>query len=47
MVRQEEQNDVLRNFSGRLENLDIEYMLTGSMALVHYAMPGKYHTQRL
>jgi hypothetical protein len=39
MIRQEEQNDVLRDFSGRLEKLDIEYMLTGSMALAQYAMP--------
>jgi len=35
----EEQNDVLRDVSGRLERLGIAYMLTGSMALVCYAMP--------
>lgn len=39
MTRQDEQNDVLKDFSERLEKLGIEYMLTGSMALVHYAMP--------
>jgi hypothetical protein len=39
MTRQEEQNDVLKDFAGRLEKLSIDYMLTGSMALVHYAMP--------
>lgn len=39
MIKQEEQNDVLRDFSERLEKLGIEYMLTGSMALVHYAIP--------
>lgn len=39
MTRQEEQNDVLKDFSERLERLGIEYMLTGSMALVHYAVP--------
>lgn len=38
-IRQEEQNDVLGDFTGRLEKLGIEYMLTGSMALVHYAIP--------
>jgi hypothetical protein len=35
----EEQNNVLKDYSERLEKLGIEYMLTGSMALVHYAMP--------
>lgn len=35
----EEQNNVLRDYAGRLEKLGINYMLTGSMALVHYAMP--------
>lgn len=35
----EEQNDVLQDFAERLEKLEINYMLTGSMALVHYAMP--------
>lgn len=34
-----EQNNVLKDCSERLEKLGIEYMLTGSMALVHYAMP--------
>ena len=35
----EEQNEVLRDYAERLEKLGINYMLTGSMALVHYAMP--------
>jgi hypothetical protein len=35
----EEQNDVLKDCSERLEKLGIPYMLTGSMALVHYAIP--------
>ena len=39
MIRQQEQNDVLKDFSSRLEKLGVEYMLTGSMALVHYAVP--------
>lgn len=39
MIRQQEQNDVLKDFTERLERLAIEYMLTGSMALVHYAVP--------
>ena len=39
MIRPEEQNDVLRDCTERLERLDIDYMLTGSMALVHYAIP--------
>lgn len=39
MTRQEEQNDILNDFARRLEKLGIEYMLTGSMALAHYAMP--------
>ncbi len=34
-----DQIDVLGNFSRRLDKIGIEYMLTGSMALVHYAMP--------
>lgn len=34
-----EQNNVLRDFAERLDKLGIAYMLTGSMALVHYAMP--------
>lgn len=39
MMKQEEQNDVLRDCAAKLERLGIAYMLTGSMALVHYAMP--------
>ncbi len=35
----EEQNDVLQDCAERFEKLGIDYMLTGSMALVHYAMP--------
>jgi hypothetical protein len=35
----EEQNNVLKDCSERLEKLGIDYMLTGSMALVHYAIP--------
>lgn len=35
----EEQNSVLKDCAERLEKLGINYMLTGSMALVHYAMP--------
>jgi hypothetical protein len=39
MTRQEEQNDVLRDCAEKLERLGIAFMLTGSMALVHYAIP--------
>ena len=39
MTRQEEQNDVLRDCAEKLERLNIAYMLTGSMALAHYAIP--------
>ena len=39
MIRQEEQNDVLCDCAERLERLGIAYMLTGSMALAHYAIP--------
>ncbi len=39
MIRQEEQNDVLKDCAERLERIGVEYMLTGSMALVHYAIP--------
>jgi hypothetical protein len=39
MTKQDEQNDVLRDCAGKLERLDIAYMLTGSMALAHYAIP--------
>jgi len=39
VTRQDEQNDVLKDCAGRLERLGLEYMLTGSMALVHYAIP--------
>lgn len=34
-----EQMEVLQDFTKRLEQLNIAYMLTGSMAMVHYAMP--------
>jgi hypothetical protein len=39
MTEQGEQNDVLKDCVERLERLGIEYMLTGSMALAHYAIP--------
>lgn len=39
MIPHDDQNAVLKDFSSRLETIGIEYMLTGSMALVHYAMP--------
>lgn len=39
IVEPASQNDVLRDFTERLERLGIENMLTGSMALVHYAVP--------
>lgn len=39
MFSQTEQNDVLGDFTSRLDKIGVEYMLTGSMALVHYAMP--------
>ncbi|MEP6903157.1 MAG: nucleotidyl transferase AbiEii/AbiGii toxin family protein [Actinomycetota bacterium] len=39
MIEQQEQNDVLGDFTKRLDKIGIEYMLVGSMALVHYAMP--------
>ena len=39
MIQPEEQNSVLGNFTKRLDKLGIEYMLVGSMALVHYAIP--------
>jgi hypothetical protein len=38
-ITQEEQNNVLKDCSERLDTLGIPYMLTGSMALIHYAMP--------
>lgn len=38
-IKQSEQNDVLGDFTTRLDKIGIEYMLVGSMALVHYAMP--------
>lgn len=38
-TRQTEQNDVLGDFTTRLDKIGIEYMLVGSMALVHYAVP--------
>lgn len=34
-----ELNEVLRDFTVRLENLDISYMLTGSLAMAYYAQP--------
>lgn len=39
MIRQTEQNDILGDFAKRLERINIKYMLVGSMALVHYAVP--------
>lgn len=39
MTRQHEQNDVLRDCTSRFEELGMDYMLTGSLALVHYAIP--------
>ena len=39
MIKQQEQNDVLGDFTKRLDKIGIEYMLVGSMALVHYAVP--------
>ncbi len=39
VIQQREQNDVLGDFTKRLDKINIEYMLVGSMALVHYAMP--------
>lgn len=39
MIKQQEQNDVLGDFTNRLNKIGVEYMLVGSMALVHYAMP--------
>ena len=39
VFEQQEQNNVLGDFTKRLDKLVIEYMLVGSMALVHYAMP--------
>ena len=38
-TKQDEQNDVLRDCAEKLERLGIAYMLTGSMALAHYAIP--------
>ena len=39
MVEQQEQNDILGDFARRLEKIRFEYMLVGSMALAHYAVP--------
>ena len=39
MIEPQEQNDVLGDFTKHLDKLGIEYMLVGSMALVHYATP--------
>jgi hypothetical protein len=35
----EDQNNTLYDCVGRFDRLNIAYMLTGSMALVHYAIP--------
>jgi hypothetical protein len=37
-TRFEDQKSVLRDFTERLEKLGINYMLTGSMAMVNYAI---------
>lgn len=34
-----EPNEVLKDFTGRLERIDVSYMLTGSMAMMYYATP--------
>lgn len=34
----EDQESVLRDFTERLEKLGVKYMLTGSMAMIVYAM---------
>lgn len=39
MTFERDQLAILRDFTSRLDKLGIEYMLTGSMALVYYAMP--------
>lgn len=39
MFEPQEQNSVLGDFTKRLDKIGIEYMLVGSMALVHYAVP--------
>ena len=39
MNHKKEQNDVLGDFTKRLDKIGVEYMLTGSMALAHYAVP--------
>ncbi len=39
MIPMSEQNEVLMDFTSRLESLGVAYMLTGSMAMVHYALP--------
>jgi hypothetical protein len=39
VTRQEQQNDILLDCTTRFDELGIDYMLTGSMALVHYAIP--------
>jgi hypothetical protein len=39
VIEPQEQNDVLGDFTMRLDRLAIEYMVVGSMALVHYAIP--------
>lgn len=39
MIEQKEQKDVLGDFTKRLDKIGIEYMLVGSMAMAHYAVP--------
>lgn len=39
MTLERDQLAILKDFTSRLDKLEIAYMLTGSMALVHYAMP--------
>lgn len=39
MIPVSEQNEVLMDFTRRLERLGVAYMLTGSMAMVYYALP--------
>lgn len=39
IVEQKEQNDILGDFTKRLNKIGVEHMLVGSMALVHYAIP--------
>lgn len=39
VIEQKEQKDVLGDFTKRLDKIGIEYMLVGSMAMAHYAVP--------